>query len=133
MKIGIVGSREYQNFRKVKDTIFRLKKKFGEDLTIISGGCLDGADKFAKKYAIELECKYIEYNPGHTPKNLYSALSENYYGKKYAPKNFFHRNKMIAIASDYLIAFIQSGKKSSGAEHTIKEAKKLNKNVVIIS
>ena len=28
MKIGIVGSREYQNFRKVKDTIFALKNKF---------------------------------------------------------------------------------------------------------
>jgi hypothetical protein len=73
MKIGIVGSREYQNFRKVKDTIFALKNKFGDKTTIVSGGCKDGADKFAKKYAIELGCNYIEFNPAHTPKNLYSA------------------------------------------------------------
>jgi predicted Rossmann fold nucleotide-binding protein DprA/Smf involved in DNA uptake len=133
MKIGIIGSREYQNFRKVKDTIFGLKSKFGDNLTIVSGGCLDGADKFAKKYAIELGCNYIEFNPAHTPKNLYSALHENYYGKKYLPKNFFHRNKMIAKYVDCLIAFVSNGKKSSGTEHTIKEAKKVKKNVIIIS
>ena len=76
MKIAIIGSREYQNFRKVKDTIFSLMQKFN-DLTIVSGGCENGADKYAKKYAIELGCNYIEFNPAHTPKNLYSALSEN--------------------------------------------------------
>ena len=38
MKIGIVGSREYQNFRKVKDTIFALKNKFGDNIIIVSGG-----------------------------------------------------------------------------------------------
>tara|TARA_R100000315_G_scaffold39956_1_gene17162 strand:+ start:22 stop:420 length:399 start_codon:yes stop_codon:yes gene_type:complete len=132
MKIAIIGSREYQNFRKVKDTIFSLMQKFN-DLTIVSGGCENGADKYAKKYAIELGCNYIEFNPAHTPKNLYSALSENYYGKKYAPKNFFHRNKMIVSYSDYIIAFIPNGAASKGAEHTIKEAKKINKKVVIIS
>tara|TARA_R100000005_G_scaffold5167_1_gene2541 strand:+ start:322 stop:720 length:399 start_codon:yes stop_codon:yes gene_type:complete len=132
MKIGIIGSREYQNYRKIKDTIFSLKNRF-DDITIVSGGCLDGADRFAKKYAIELGCNYIEFNPAHTPKNLYSALHENYYGKTYQPKNFFHRNKMIAKYVDCLIAFIPEGKKASGSEHTIKEAKKLDKKVVIIS
>ena len=92
-----------------------------------------GADKFAKKYAIELGCNYLEFNPAHTPKNLYSALHENYYGKIYQPKNFFHRNKMLANYVDCLIAFIPKGYKSAGSEHTIKEAKKMNKKVVIIS
>ena len=133
MRIGIIGSREYQNFRKIKDAIFSLKSKIGENLTIVSGGCLEGADKFAKKYAIELGCKYIEFNPAHTPKNLYSALHENYYGKKYAPKNFFHRNKMLAAYCDKIVAFIPEGTKSPGTENTIKEARKLKKSVVIIS
>ena len=133
MKVGIIGSREYQNFRKVKDTIFALKNKFGKDLTIVSGGCKDGADKFAKKFAIELECNYIEFNPAHTPKNLYSALHENYYGKIYQPKNFFHRNKMLAKYVDCLIAFIPKGGIANGSANTIGEAKKYKKNVVIIS
>ena len=133
MKIGIVGSREYQNFRKVKDTIFALKNKFGKDLTIVSGGCRDGADKFAKKFAIELECNYIEFNPAHTPKNLYSALHENYYGKIYQPKNFFHRNKMLAKYVDCLIAFVPKNGIANGSANTISEAKKYKKKVVIIS
>ena len=132
MKIGIIGSREYQNYRKIKDTIFSLKNRF-DDITIVSGGCLDGADRFAKKYAIELGCNYIEFNPAHTPKNLYSALHENYYGKQYAPKNFFHRNKMIAKYVNYLIAFIPEGKKANEIEKIIKKEKKLDKKVVIIS
>ena len=133
MKIGITGSNGYQNYRKVKDTIFMLKQKFKEDLIIVSSGTLNGADKYAKKYAMELGCKYVEFNPAHTPKNLYSALHENYYGKKYNVKYFFHRNQMMAKYIDYLIAFIPEGKKSSSSEHTIKESKKLNKKIVIIS
>tara|TARA_R110001592_G_scaffold215613_1_gene468994 strand:+ start:6573 stop:6974 length:402 start_codon:yes stop_codon:yes gene_type:complete len=133
MKIGIVGSREYQNFRKVKDTIFELKNKFSDDLIIVSGGCLDGADRYAKKFSIELGCSYIEFNPAHTPKNLYSALHENYYGKSYKPKNFFHRNKMLATYVDCLIAFIPKDGAASGTANTINEAKKMKKKVVIIS
>ena len=30
MKVAIIGSREYENTRKVKDTLFQLKQKFGE-------------------------------------------------------------------------------------------------------
>ena len=37
MKIGIVGSRQYENKRKIKETIFQLKNKFGDDLVIFSG------------------------------------------------------------------------------------------------
>ena len=49
MKIGIVGSRRYENRKKIKDFIFELEKKFGNDLIIVSGGCKNGADKYAKK------------------------------------------------------------------------------------
>ena len=32
MKIAIIGSREYENIRKIKDTLFQLKQKFGDKL-----------------------------------------------------------------------------------------------------
>ena len=133
MKVGIVGSREYENKRKIQKTIFELKKKFGKDLLIISGGCKDGADKYAKKYALELECQYLEFNPAHTIKNLYSALHENYYSQPYNVKNFFARNTMLAKYCDIVIGFIPKGVESSGTNHTIKEAKKYRKKVIIIS
>jgi predicted Rossmann-fold nucleotide-binding protein len=133
MKIGIVGSRQYENRKKIKDTIFSLQKKFGTKLTIVSGGCKDGADRYAKKYALEFNCKYVEFNPAHTVYNFYSALNENYYGKAYSPRYFFIRNKMLAKYCDIVIGFIPKGIQSNGTNNTLSEAKKFNKKVVIIS
>ena len=133
MRIGIVGSRYYENRRKIKETIYKLRQKFKGDLVIVSGGCSDGADRYAKKYALEMECKYKEFNPSHTTPNLYSACNENFYNKTYSPKNFFHRNKLLAKYCDYVIGFIPDGQKSNGTNHTLIEAKKLGKKIVIIN
>ena len=135
VKVGIIGSRNWQNHKKVKDTIFNLKQRFGDSLIIISGGCPNGADFMAKKYALEFECYYREYNPSHTSKNLYSAMNEGFYNKKYTPKNFFHRNKLLANGIDYLIAFVPQDEKASGTMHAISEAKKRidDKKIVVIS
>jgi len=132
-KIGIVGSREYSNKIRVKNVIFELKNKFGSDMEIISGGCQHGADKYAKKYALDFQVNYKEFNPAHTVQNLYSALNENYYSKEYTPKNFFHRNKLLAKYVDYIIAFIPEGINANGTMDTIKHAKKLGKKIVIIT
>ena len=53
MKIAIVGSRRYENKKKIKDFIFKLKNEYGTDTVIVSGGCKDGADRYAKKYALD--------------------------------------------------------------------------------
>ena len=134
IRIGIVGSREYENRRKIKDTIYKLNQKFGiGNVEIVSGGCPHGADKYAKKYALELECHYKEFNPSHTQKNFYSAMPEAFYDKRYHVQNFFHRNKFIAKYVDYLFAFIPEGIDSKGTMHTVKQAKTLGKNVIIIT
>jgi len=133
MKVAIIGSRMYENTRKVKDTLFNLKQKFGSSLIIISGGAKDGADKFARKYALEFGIKYKEFNPAHTIKNLYSAMSDTYYEKPYHVSQFHHRNMLIARDCNVMIAFIPSGESSSGSMSAIKQAKKLNKPVTIIS
>jgi len=132
MKVAIVGSREYTNMRKMKGFIFDLKNKFGDELIIISGGCGTGADKYAKKYALEFGISYKEYNPAHTPKNLYSSMHEGYYGKPYHVSQFFHRNRLIAKACDVCVAFIPERTKASGSLSTIAEADKLGKKTVII-
>jgi predicted Rossmann fold nucleotide-binding protein DprA/Smf involved in DNA uptake len=132
-RIAIIGSRNWNNKNKTKDIIWQLKQRFGDDLTIISGGCLQGADKLARKYAIEMGVNYVEYNPAHTVRNLYSAMPENYYGKEYHITQFHHRNNLIAAAADYCIALIpKDAEKSNGTVYTIKRFKKLDKKVVII-
>lgn len=133
MKVAIVGSRKYENTNKIKDTLMNLKKKFGDELIVVSGGAQDGADKYARKYALEFGIRYREFNPAHTPRNLYSAMSNEYYGKQYHVSQFFHRNRLLAKDCDVMIAFVPKGIKSTGTENAVKAAKKLGKNVIIIT
>ena len=133
IKIGLVGSNKCENKRKIKETVFKLFKKFGTDLVIVSGGSTNGAEKYVKKYALELGCSYREYNPSHTMKNLYSALHEGFYGKDYKPANFYHRNKLMAKDISSLIVFSDpADTKTEGYLDIIKNCKKLQKNIVII-
>ena len=132
MKIGIVGSRRYENRKKIKDFIFELKKKFGNNLVIVSGGCKDGADRYAKKYALELGLQYEEYPPFHEVHNMYCTIPESRYSKPYSVKNFFARNKIIANTSDIVVGFIPEGWISNGTNSTLKYAEKFGKKTIII-
>ena len=133
MKVAVIGSKMYENVRKIKLTLFELKRKFGTDLIVISGGGKNGADKYARKYALEFGIKYKEFNPAHTVKNLYSAMSDTYYDKPYHVSQFHHRNMLIARDCDVMIAFIGKHDSSNGSMSAIKQTKKLNKPVTIIS
>ena len=133
MKVALIGSRDYANIRRIKDTLFQLKQKFGTELIIISGGAKYGADKYARKYALEFGIRYREFNPAHTTKNLYSAMSDDYYSKPYHVSQFHHRNMLIARDCNVMIAFIGKDDISYGSMSAIKKAKKLNKPVTIIT
>ena len=132
MKIGIVGSRRYENKKRIKDFIFKLKQEHGDDTVIVSGGCKNGADKYAKKYALELGLQYEEYPPFHEVHNLYCTIPASRYSKPYSVKNFFARNKQIAIHSEYVVAFIPRGVESKGSMSTINYAKKFGKKTLVI-
>ena len=132
MKVGIIGSRRYESKKKIKDFIFKLKQQYGDKTIIVSGGCKQGADRYAKKYALELGLQYEEYPPFHEVHNLYCPLPESRYGKPYSVKNFFARNKIIAGTSDFIVAFIPEGIESNGTRNTLKYAKKFDKKAIII-
>ena len=132
-RVGIVGSREYTNRRKIKEFVYKLKEKFGEDVEIISGGQKQGADGYAKKFALEFDMKYVEFPPRHYTYNQHCVLDESHYGKRYYPKNFFDRNKQIVEYSDYILAFMIKDKQTSGTMNTIETAQKMNKKVIILN
>ena len=133
MKVAIVGSRRYENKKKIKDFIFKLKNEYGEKTIVVSGGCKTGADRYAKKYALELGLMYEEYPPFHEPYNLYCTMPESRYGKDFNMKNFFARNKIIAGTADFIVAFIPEGVEANGTKNVLEYAKKLNKKRIIIS
>ena len=132
MKVAIIGSRRYENKRKIKEFIFKLKNKYGTDTIIVSGGCKDGADRYAKKYALELGLQYEEYPPFHEVHNMYCTLPSSRYGKPYSVKNFFARNKIIAGTSDFIVGFIPEGVDAKGTINTLTYAKKFGKKRIII-
>ena len=132
MKIGIVGSRRYENKKKIKDFIFKIKKEKGEDTIIVSGGCKDGADRYAKKYGLELGLQYEEYPPFHEGHNLFCTMPESRYSKPYSVKNFFARNKIIANTSDVVVGFIPEVVEARRTMSTIKYAEKFGKKTIII-
>ena len=132
MKVAIVGSRRYENKKKIKDFIFKLKQEYGEKTIIVSGGCKMGADKYAKKYALELGLQYEEYPPFHEVHNLFCPLPESRYSKPYSVKNFFARNKIIAGTSDMVVGFIPEGIEANGTMSTIRYAEKFDKKTIII-
>ena len=133
MKIAIVGSRRYENKKKIKDFIFKLKNKYGDKTIVVSGGCKQGADRYAKKYALELGLQYEEYPPFHEVHNLYCTMPESRYDKPFSMKNFFARNKIIAGTSDMIVGFIPEGVEAKGTMNVLEYAKKFDKKRIIIS
>ena len=131
MKIAIIGSRTYTNKSKMKNFMFRLRMEH-TDVEVVSGGAKDGADKYAKKFALEFDMNYVEFPPRHYTYNQHCILDRDNYGKRYHVVNFFDRNKQIAEYSDYIVAFIPEGYKSNGTLDTIGHAEKLNKKVIIL-
>ena len=133
MKIAIIGSRRYENKRKIKEFIFKLKNQYGNKTIIVSGGCKQGADRYAKKYALELGLQYEEYPPFHEVHNLYCTMPKSRYDKPFSMKNFFARNKILAGTSDIIVGFIPEGVEAKGTMNVLEYAKKFDKKRIIIS
>ena len=132
IKVGIVGSRAYTNKKKVKDLIFDIKQK-NPDAEIVSGGQREGADGFAKKFALELGMNYVEFPPVHYRWNMHCKWPASQYDRPYYVSNYFKRNKQIAEYSDIIVAFIPEGVESNGTKNTIQYAEKLKKLIKILT
>jgi len=113
MKIGIVGNREGWTLNEVRDTLKDLG--FYKSDMIISGGA-KGVDGFAQEIAKEIGSEILICYPDPD---------------KPSPERYFHRNKIIAMKSDILVAFNKKDK--SGTSNTIRHAKELDKTVIVVS
>lgn len=133
LRVALIGSRTYENKTKIREMIFKLKQTFGTKLEIVSGGNDAGADRYIKKYALEMGVSYKEFNPAYTVKNLYSAMPEAYYGKPYHASQLYHRQDLIAKYCDKMIVFIDSQDTSKQTYYAVNMAKKHSKPVVVIS
>lgn len=129
IKIGIVGSRRRNSssdFYDVLDALnsLRNQKELGpKDITLISGGCPLGADRFAEKIAKEQGINIIIHYPDK------SKLKSN---SRWGWAEINHaRNTLIAQDSDILIACVAEDRKG-GTEDTIKKFLKMGKTGLIL-
>ena len=133
MKVGIVGSRRYENKKKIKDFIFKLKQEYGEDTKIISGGAKEGADKYAKRFALDFDVNYSEFPAYHEPHNIHCVLESFRYGKQYNVGHYHRRNKDLIEYSDKVVAFCTNGVVTNGTLSALTHAEKINKKSIIIN
>ena len=133
LKVGLVGSRKYENRKKIKEFIYKLKIEKGLNTIIVSGGCSQGADYYAKKYALEFDVDYSEFPPAHYSHNIHCVLPKYRYGKAFYKSNYHKRNAQIAEHCDVMVAFLPKNTMSKGTESALNEAKEKQKKYVIIS
>jgi len=131
--LGIVGSKTYENKMKIKTFIHKLKSQTDQSITIVSLGDKNGADKHVRKYALELGYEYREMNPAHTPKNLYSLMTEAYYDKPYQAKNFHQQLKIFASVVESCVVFDDTDQQDKKVINVLKQMNKVKKKAVIIT
>lgn len=105
MKVGVVGSRDYNDYASFCKYMSAFRKYIDIDM-IISGGAR-GVDSMAYRYAVEKGITFVCHPP----------IPEEGF-----PKALFRRNLRIVDTSEAIIAFPKG--KSSGTRHTISLAKR---------
>lgn len=111
MYIGIIGSRRRNGKSDFKAVLKKFQELYHDGDSIVSGGCKQGGDRFAKEIALQREISYIEF-PAQWEKLGRSAG--------------FQRNGKIAEKSDCLIACVAEDR-TGGTEDTIKKYTRLGK------
>ena len=131
-QIAIIGNTDWQNKRKVQQTLQELKKRFKEDLIVVGAGGTEGANSMVRKYSLEFGIQYKEYNPSFSGRNMYSAMPDSYYGKPYHFSQLHHRMKVIAEQCDHMLILTNEDTLDPVLKTAYNNINKLKKPVVIL-
>jgi len=113
--IGIVGSRRRDRKEDHALLSARFQEIYKDGDRIVSGGCLEGGDRFAeliaRKFQVPILIHYAQW-------------------KKHGKKAGFMRNTDIAQDCDVLIALV-SKDRTGGTEDTISKAMRFRRQVIL--
>ena len=133
VRLGITGTVTFENKIKIKNFIHKVKQNLTEDVQIVGLGDKNGADKYIRKYALELGCTYKEANLKHTSQTLYRMMTEGFYNKPYHVRNFFLRNQTFARYIDKLVVFDDSQGVDKKVANILKAASKAHKKTIVVN
>ena len=111
MKIAIIGSRNFTNYKLLQEILEQYKPK----ITLVVSGAAKGADLLGEKWALE-----------NNIQTLIFPADWNQYGKRAG----FIRNEDIIKNCDCCVAFWDG--ESKGTKHSLSLCKKYNKPVKIV-
>ena len=131
-RVAVIGNTDWQNKRKIQETLQSLKQQFQDDVCIIGAGGNEGANSMIRKYALEFGMNYEEYNPSFSGRNIYSAMPDSYYGKPYHFSQLHHRMKLIAERCDYMMIMTNEDTLDPVLKTAYNNVNKLKKPVVIL-
>lgn len=115
MKLAIVGTRNpgvtYQEWEKLL-----LNKINPDEIQMVISGGVKGVDTFAKLFAARHHKPYMEFTPQYNVYGRYATLK---------------RNTQIVKEATTVIAFPSA--ESKGTYHSIKEAQRLGRRVIVVN
>ena len=129
MRVGITGSSTYEDKRKIKEFLFKLKNQANVD--VISRGNKDGADKYIKKYSLEFGLNYVEVPVAHTSRSLYSQLPEAYFNKPFSIRNYFIQQSIYINQCDKFVIFGTNNDRI--INNLLNAISKIQKNIIIVT
>lgn len=115
MRIIVAGSRTFNDYKLLEETLDNIIKEERIDNPIFISGTANGADKLGEIYAHNKGYKVLQFRPDWD---------------KYGKSAGYIRNTEMAEAGDILVAFWDG--KSKGTEHMINIMKNKNKHGFII-
>ena len=130
IKIGIIGTKNTPAKPKVLDVLRKIKKNVVGYCEIYSGGNKTGVEPDVKKFALEFGFGYKEFNPSYSGKNMFSALTESYYGKNFHPTHEPDRYRQLIRNADRMI--ILDDGTDPQIQTAIKFCLKNNKKPIVI-
>jgi len=132
LKIGITGSRRWDDKLKIKNTIFKLKNKYN-DFTIVSGGTGEGVDALVKKYCLEFNLDYAEVRPNHFDWSPYCIEPPYMYAKSFRPNFYYARNTKLVKEIEVLVLCVTKDETSPVMKDLVQQCEKKCKKLLIMT
>jgi hypothetical protein len=110
MKVAVIGSRSFNDYERLKDTLSKI------DVSLLVSGGANGADKLGEQYA----------NENNIPTKIFLPDWE-----KHGKAAGFLRNTDIINEAELVVAFWDQ--QSNGTRDSIQKAEKQGKKVMIVT
>lgn len=110
MKVAVIGSRSFNDYQRLKDTLSKI------DVSLLVSGGANGADKLGEQYA----------NENNIPTKIFLPDWE-----KHGKAAGFLRNTDIINEAELVVAFWDQ--QSNGTRDSIQKAEKQGKKVMIVT